>query len=203
MNFHSSNVQASQYRRVRPYKFSLQFAARLLSRTGAASLLAALLFLCAVVSAHAQGAASIGGTIVDSSGSAIPEASVKVTNVETGAARALVTDEAGRYEASLLEVGNYEVSAEKTGFEPSQARLTLVLGQRAAVDLTLSVAGLTQNVQVQETAIAVNATTEDISGLVSERQVKELPLNGRRPDTENILPTTEFDVPMPPALCEE
>ena len=183
MNFHGSRVQvARQYRRVRPYEYSLQFAARFLSRTGAASLLAALLFLCAVVSAHAQGAASIGGTIVDSSGSAIPEASVKVTNVETGAARTLVTDEAGRYEASLLEVGNYEVSAEKTGFEPSQARLALVLGQRAAVDLTLSVAGLTQNVQVQETAIAVNATTEDISGLVSERQVKELPLNGRSYD---------------------
>ncbi len=134
------------------------------------------------MSAHAQGADSIGGTIVDASGSAIPEASVKITNVETGSARTLVTDEAGRYEASLLEVGNYEISAEKTGFEPAQARIALVLGQRAAVDLTLSVAGLTQNVQVQETAIAVNATTEDISGLVSERQVKELPLNGRSYD---------------------
>ena len=183
MNFHGSQVQvATQYRRARPHEISRRFAARFLSRTGAASLLAALFFLCAVVSAHAQGAASIGGTIVDASGSAIPETSVKVTNVETGAARALVTDEAGRYEASLLEVGNYEVSAEKTGFEPSQARIALVLGQRAAVDLTLSVAGLTQNVQVQETAIAVNATTEDISGLVSERQVKELPLNGRSYD---------------------
>jgi hypothetical protein len=128
MNFHGSRVQvATQYRSGRSYKFSLRSAARFLSRTGAASLLAALFFLCAVVSAHAQGAASIGGTIVDSSGSAIPEASVKVTNVETGAARTLVTDEAGRYEASLLEIGNYEVSAEKTGFEPSQTRLALVL----------------------------------------------------------------------------
>ena len=183
MNFHASQVQvASQHRRARPHEHSLQFAARFLWRAGAASLLSALFFLCAVVSAHAQGAASIGGAIVDASGSAIPEASVKVTNVETGAARTLVTDEAGRYEASLLEVGNYEVSAEKTGFEPSQARLALVLGQRAAVDLTLSVAALTQNVQVQETAIAVNATTEDISGLVNDRQVKELPLNGRSYD---------------------
>jgi len=57
-----------------------------------------------------------------------------------------------------------------------------VLGQRADLNLTLSVAGLTQTVQVQETAIAVSATTEDISGLVSERQVKDLPLNGRSYD---------------------
>ena len=183
MNVHGGRVQMiAQYRSGPPYEYSLRFAARFLSRIAAASLLAALFLLCAAVSAHAQGAASIGGTIVDASGSAIPEASVKITNVETGSARTLVTDEAGRYEASLLEVGNYEVSAEKTGFEPAQARIALVLGQRAAVDLTLSVAGLTQNVQVQETAIAVNATTEDISGLVGEQQVKDLPLNGRSYD---------------------
>src|ERR1700676_3771116 len=96
MNFHRSNVQgARRYRRARQHDISPQFAAR----AAAASLLAALFFLCAVLSAHAQGAASIGGTIVDASGSAIPKASVKVTNVETGAARTLVTDEAGRYEA--------------------------------------------------------------------------------------------------------
>jgi hypothetical protein len=191
MDLHSGQAQSKlQHRKQRASaRRAHTFARRMASRVAASAVFAvyfaafgALLLLAGAVPARAQGGASIGGAITDASGSAIPGATVKIRNAETGAVRSVVSDDAGRYEAPLLEVGSYEISAEKTGFQASEARITLVLGQRAAVDLTLGVAGLTQNVQVEETAIAVTATTEDISGLVSERQVKELPLNGRSYD---------------------
>jgi hypothetical protein len=132
--------------------------------------------------ARAQGAASIGGVITDSTGTAIPAAAVKVKNIETSAVRSVVSGQDGRYEAPLLAVGNYEVSGEKTGFQEAKASLTLVVGESATVNLTLPVAQLNQVVQVEESAVAVSATTTDISGLVGEQQVKNLPLNGRSYD---------------------
>ncbi|MFY9527983.1 MAG: carboxypeptidase regulatory-like domain-containing protein [Candidatus Acidiferrales bacterium] len=141
-----------------------------------------LLLALAVGVARAQGEASIWGTVTDATSSAIPGANVNVKNLETGAVRKLVTDDAGRYEAPLLAVGTYEVTADKAGFSTTKRSLKLVLGQRADADLRLSVAEVHQAIQVEETAIAVEVTTADVSGLVSEHQLKDLPLNGRSYD---------------------
>ena len=130
----------------------------------------------------AQDDASIRGTLNDATGSAIAGGTVRIKNLETNLARTLTTDESGRYEAPALPVGAYEVSAEKSGFQPARAKVNLVLGQRATVDLALAVAELQQSVQVQETAISVDVSTMETSGLVGERQVKDLPLNGRSYD---------------------
>ena len=130
----------------------------------------------------AQDEAAIRGTLSDATGSAIAGGSVKIKNLETGSLRTLTTDDSGRFEAPALAVGAYEVSAEKAGFQPARAKVNLVLGQRATVDLQLAVAELQQNVQVQETAISADVTTTETSGLVGERQVKDLPLNGRSYD---------------------
>ncbi len=132
--------------------------------------------------AWAQDTASIRGTLSDATGSAIAGGTVQVKNTETGLARGLTTDEAGRYEAPELPVGAYEVTGEKAGFQPARAKLKLDVGQRASVDLVLSVAELRQSIQVQETAITADVTTSETSGLVGERQVKDLPLNGRSYD---------------------
>ena len=149
----------------------------------------ALLFIfitTGTAAVHAQTEASISGTITDATGSAIPGATVHINNVETGATRNSLSDEAGRYEAPLLAVGNYEISTEKAGFQPlTQKSITLVLGQRATVDLVLQVGTLSQTVEVTEQALTATATTSDISSLVGERQVKDLPLNGRSFD--NLL----------------
>src|SRR5579862_260206 len=124
--------------------------------------------------------ASISGTVADASGAGLPGATVKVNNVETGAVRVIVTDDAGRYAAVSLVIGSYQVSAEKTGFN-SQLRkgIALVVGQHAEVNLTLPVGELRQMLEVEEAPPVVNPTTRDTSGLVGERQVKNLPLNGR------------------------
>jgi hypothetical protein len=130
----------------------------------------------------AQDDAAIRGALSDATGSAIAGGTVKIKNLETGSLRTLTTDDSGRYDAPALAVGAYEVSAEKAGFQPARAKVSLVLGQRATVDLQLAVAELQQNVQVQETAISADVTTTETSGLVGERQVKDLPLNGRSYD---------------------
>jgi len=127
--------------------------------------------------------ASISGTVKDETGSGIAAAAISVKNVETGAQRKLVADEAGRYSAPSIAIGRYAVSAEKPGFT-SQVKtgIELVVGQDAVVDLTLPVGEFKQVITVEAASSPVNQSTQQISGLVDERQIKELPLNGRSYD---------------------
>src|SRR5690349_2987444 len=130
-----------------------------------------------------QGSVSISGTVTDATGAGISAAAVTVRNVETGAIRKVVTDDTGRYVAASLVVGEYEVEAEKTGFSSQLKKgITLVVGQQADVSLTLPLGELRQLVEVEEAPPVVNTSTKDTSGLVGERQVKNLPLNGRSYD---------------------
>jgi hypothetical protein len=127
--------------------------------------------------------ASIGGTVTDIAGSAIAGASVTVRNVETGTERHLVTDDAGRYSAPSVQVGSYSVSVAKDGFAPQQKTgITLTVGQSKNVDVSLGVGAVQQEVTVQEVPSAVNLSSQEVSGLVDQRQVKQLPLNGRSYD---------------------
>lgn len=127
--------------------------------------------------------ASLSGTVRDGSGAGLPAAGVLVKNTETGAVRTLVTDENGRYSAPSISIGRYQVTASKEGFN-SQVKtgIDMVVGQTTVVDLTLPVGELKQAITVEEAAPPVNLSTQQISGLVSERQVKDLPLNGRSYD---------------------
>jgi hypothetical protein len=146
--------------------------------------LAVLLLLVSLAApmVRAQGEASIAGKVTDASGSAIPHASIKITSTEKGSVRVTGTDEAGNFYAPLLSVGKYRVTAEKEGFNTAEQDLVLVLGQRADLDFTLVVAGIHQAIQVEAAAFAGDVSTAEVSGLVSERQVKDLPLNGRSYD---------------------
>jgi hypothetical protein len=138
--------------------------------------------LIAQASAQVVGA-SVSGTVRDPTGAGLPEVAVTIRNVETGAVRKLVSDVAGRYVAPSIAIGRYEVRAEKEGFS-SQVKtgINLVVGQSTTVDLTLPVGELRESVTVVEAPSPVTLSTQQTSGLVSERQVKELPLNGRSYD---------------------
>src|ERR1700689_5167937 len=148
------------------------------------SFVLAALFIAAVPNTLlAQGEVSLWGSVTDSSGAAVAGAAVTVINLETGSSRALVTDEAGRFNATALTVGHYEVGASKAGFQSDRRTgVALVVGERVEVDLALGVSQLQQSVTVTERPDLVAVTTEDVSGLVNERQVKDLPLNGRSYD---------------------
>ncbi len=145
--------------------------------------LPAALVLIFAVMGRAQGEASIWGIVTDSTGASVPKASVTVKNVETGAERKYVTDDDGRFDAPSLAVGSYEVTVEKTGFRrESKKGVTLVLGQRLEVSVGLTVGEIEQSVSIEANDSGVQVSTEQPEGLVGERQVKDLPLNGRSYD---------------------
>ena len=155
----------------------------------------ALVFAGGSVSAWAQVTASVVGTVQDVSGAVIPGVSVTVKDLETGVARTVTTDERGYYRALSLPVGRYEVAAEKSGFKRQvRTGINLVVGQEAVVNLSLEVGEVQQAVTVTAEAPIVNTTTASTAGLVGEREVKDLPLNGRsfdnlitlNPGTTNI-----------------
>ena len=130
--------------------------------------------------AGAQVTGSISGRVTDPSGGGIPNAVVSITDLETGQVRSLVTDERGSYRALALPVGRYEIKAEQAGFKTSvRSGVGLVVAQEAVADITLEIGDVRQQVAVNAEVPLVNVTTTAISGLVGERQVKDLPLNGR------------------------
>src|SRR5712691_8966932 len=129
---------------------------------------------------HAQVTAAVSGRVEDASGAAVPGAGVTVTNVETGAVRTASSAEAGNYRVLSLPVGRYEVKAELTGFKGArQTGISLAVGEEAVVNLKLEVGAVRDEVTVNEEAPVVNTTTASVSGVVGEREVKDLPLNGR------------------------
>ncbi len=141
------------------------------------------MMLSCVPCAHAQVSASIKGIVTDPSGAPVPSSIVNTKNLETGATRSATTDDAGRYLVPSLPVGEYEVRATKPGFQDAiRSGIRLVVGQEASVDLTLQVSAVKAEVRVNGDAPIVSTTTKDISGLVGEQQVKDLPLNGRSYD---------------------
>ncbi|HWZ26781.1 MAG TPA: carboxypeptidase-like regulatory domain-containing protein [Verrucomicrobiae bacterium] len=135
------------------------------------------------IAGFAQQEASIQGLVSDASGGAVPSVAIRIKNLETGAQRNLLTDPEGRFDAAALPVGRYEVLAEKNGFRTEvKTSISVVVGQRETVDIVLQVGDVRQTVQVESAPTLVAITTEDDSGLVGERQVKDLPLNGRSYD---------------------
>jgi hypothetical protein len=132
--------------------------------------------------AHAQ-ASSITGTVLDPSGSPVTSANVSAKNTETETIRTVPTNDAGRYEILFLALGRYEVKATKAGFDDSlRTGIELAIDQEARVDFQLQVGTVSTEITVTGDAPLVSPTTKDISGLVGEQQVKELPLNGRSYD---------------------
>ena len=147
------------------------------------SMTACLVAISIAGTVRAQSDASISGSVTDPSGGAVSGAAVTVRNLETGAERLLLTDEAGRFNASLLLVGTYEVKVEKPGFSNSfRTGIVLVLGQKEEVSFVLQVGEVHQTERVTADLGVVVVSTDDTSGLVGERQVKDLPLNGRSYD---------------------
>jgi hypothetical protein len=142
-----------------------------------------LLALALILPVVAQTEATITGVVRDATGAGLPAASIGIRNVETGATRNVIADAEGRYAAPALAIGRYEVSAGRTGFATEiRTGITLAVGQQINVDFTLQIGELRQAVKVEETLLPVNLSTQQTSGLVGERQVKELPLNGRSYD---------------------
>src|SRR6476660_7805289 len=154
-------------------------SAKLLSRF----MFAALVLSSLILPAKAQVSASISGIVTDASGAAVAAAELTVKSSETGWTRTTKTDTSGRYLVLSLPVGNHEMKVKASGFkEMVRTGIQLAVGQEARVDFQLVILEPVETVQVKGDVSVVNTSTADISGLVGEKQVKELPLNGRSYD---------------------
>ena len=138
-----------------------------------------LLLVCGSL-AQAQVSASLSGTVTDPFGAVVSNATIIAKNEDTGAVRTSVTNGTGQYQLPTLPIGHYEVKVQKIGFANEVRKgVNLVVGQDARVDLTLRIGTSSQELTVNADAPVVNTTAADITGLVGEREIKNLPLNGR------------------------
>jgi outer membrane receptor protein involved in Fe transport len=144
-----------------------------------------------MVSAFAQsgaGVASISGIIQDPTKAAVPGASVVVSNDAKGIKRTIDTNNEGVFIApALVPAEGYSISVTKSGFSMYQATgITLAVGQNIDLHIELTLAGATTSVEVSAEAPLIDIKT-DVSQLVNNRQIMELPINGRRVDSFVLL----------------
>ena len=132
--------------------------------------------------------ATMSGVVRDATGGVVPGASVTAKHTESGLTRTVETNENGDYKMPSLPVGPYEVTADKPGFRQQIRRgINLAVAQEAVINLTLDVGAVAESVTVTDEAPIVNTTLSSTSGLITEQQVKDLPLNGRSFDQLLVL----------------
>ena len=145
---------------------------------------ASLLLLCIglLVGVHAQSATSgsITGTVRDPQGAAVPKAEVTVTEEKTGATRTVTATDDGFYNVTSLIPGIYSISTSPAGFKKTiQTGVELHVNENKTVNLDLQVGQVTETVTVTSESTPVELRSGEVSSLVTEKQVTELPLNGR------------------------
>jgi Carboxypeptidase regulatory-like domain/TonB-dependent Receptor Plug Domain len=142
--------------------------------------------LCAVIlitaiTSYAQGPnATISGVVHDQTGAVLPGVSIQVINRETGVVRNVISDDEGRYRVPALEAGTYAIEGSLTGFRTVvREGVVLTVGSQAVVDLTTEVGQLSENLTVTGDVPLVQTTSAELSGLVGDQEIRDLPLNGR------------------------
>jgi hypothetical protein len=124
--------------------------------------------------------ASIRGTVTDQSGAGVPDVTVTATNIETGVAQKVTTASDGSFNFLQLAVGDYNVTADKAGFETFTAtRIHLQLNQVYVLPVQLSLGAMSQEVTVQANAVQVDTTTPQLGTVIEAPQIVSLPLIGR------------------------
>lgn len=139
-----------------------------------------LYLILAAIPAAAQFSSAIQGTVTDATQSAIPDATVTVTNSATGITRSVATSGEGFYRISNLGPGTYNLRVEKTGFTGVQREgVTLAITDTSRVDFTLAVGAVAEQVQVEASAPLLETEQGRVSGRIDRMQLSEMPLNGR------------------------
>jgi outer membrane receptor protein involved in Fe transport len=142
----------------------------------------ALALLLALVPAFAfaqSSTGSISGTATDESGASIPGVTVTATNTATGANRTTITNAVGHYELALLNPGPYAVAAELSGFQPLKfSRVVVNVGSATTLDLRLK-PGVSEEMTVVASAPVIETTKSEVSSVVNETAIQNLPVNGR------------------------
>src|SRR5579883_2883631 len=124
---------------------------------------------------------SLQGVVTDTSGASVPEATVNLTNTRTGTRLTTETDNVGLYSFPSLPPGVYSLEVTKPGFARYQlSQFTLVVGQHATENVTLSISTATQTVTVSAAGLAdlLQPESNDLGNVIAPQSVAQLPLNG-------------------------
>jgi hypothetical protein len=143
-------------------------------------LLLGLPALCSPFAFAQQETATITGEIRDANGSAVPKATITVTNVETNFSVKSETNDQGIYTVPSLKPGPYSITVEKAGFKKSvRSGVTLQVNQVARLDVNMQVGELTTAVEVVEAAALLETETSSRGSVIDQKKIVDLPLNGR------------------------
>ena len=127
-----------------------------------------------------QGRGTILGSVTDPAGASVAGAKVSIVNMATNVAVTTQTNGEGYFTSTPLIVGEYQVSAEKTGFKKTvRSGITLQVDQRAEVDIALALGNVAESVQVTAEASLINTEDATVGQVIENKRVEELPINGR------------------------
>ena len=159
-------------------------------------LLAIALFACFPVLAQTT-TGTVTGFVTDAAAAPISDATVKLTNTGTGISQTAQTTESGSYLFPLVPPGAYQISIEKTGFQRYLRNFTLEVTQQARLDAQLTIGQVTENIEVTGSAVLLEADSSNLGQVITNRQVVDLPLNGRNPFalaalTPGVTPLASF-----------
>jgi len=139
-----------------------------------------LVLSCGAVFAQGASDAQLNGTVRDQTGGVIVKASVTLRNVDNNQVYKATSNSTGFYILTSVPPGNYELTAESQGFAKySQTGLVLRVAQTATIDMSLKVAGTTQEVTVSTDAPVIEPTRTEISQVIEAQQIQSLPISGR------------------------
>jgi Carboxypeptidase regulatory-like domain len=124
--------------------------------------------------------ASLQGRVLDTTGAVISGATVTASNTETGFARSAKANSAGEFEIRQLPVGTYKLTVEASSFQPQSRTVQLVIGQAADVDFSLAPGARSEEITVTAETPLVETTSTSIDSVIGERQIQDLPVNGRQ-----------------------
>jgi hypothetical protein len=155
--------------------------------TAASQLAATVMVILFSISAQGQSTAGrILGTLTDQSGAAVAAGTVIVTDVQRGTSRTITTDESGTYAAPDLQPGTYKLHVEAPGFKSvERLNIQIEVATDVRADFTLQTGQITEVVTITEEVPLVNTTSATLGGTLSNKEINDLPLNGR--NYENLL----------------
>ncbi len=145
----------------------------------------AFLFAALICSTSAQlFAQAVSGTILgsvhDASGALVANAPITITNTATGLNRTVETDASGEFSAPSLPPGIYSLTVQTEGFKKTTlSNLVLGVDQKVRAEVTLQLGAVADTINVEGTAPVVQSDSSELGDTVTERQIKDLPLNGR------------------------
>ncbi len=147
-----------------------------------------LLFLLPMCGTAQIDRSGLSGTVLDSTGGRIPGAHIAAAQIATGVVRETVASSNGTYDIPELAIGVYRIVCSASGFQPITIDgLEQTVGHTRTLDMTLHVAGFTQQVSVSAQTSQMDETTAALGARIEPRQIKDLPLNGRNWSTLTAL----------------